>query len=79
MLHIIFIKCKVDVMYFIFIFISPSIPRFSVKKSVNQLIKNKRPNEYRMYIVKGKIYLYILIEFFKGFIDKSQKLNFTKN
>ena len=43
MLHIIFIKCKVDVMYFIFIFISPSIPRFSVKKSVNQLIKNKRP------------------------------------
>ena len=44
MLHIIFIKCKVDVMYFIFIFISPSVPRFSVKKSVNQLIKNKRPN-----------------------------------
>ena len=43
MLHIIFIKCKVDVMYFIFIFISPSVPRFSVKKSVNQLIKNKRP------------------------------------
>ena len=31
-----------DVMYFIFIFISPSIPRFSVKKSVKQLIKNKR-------------------------------------
>ena len=44
MLHRIFIKCKVDVMYFIFIFISPSVPRFSVKKSVNQLIKNKRPN-----------------------------------
>ena len=43
MLHTIFIKRKVDVMYFIFIFISPSIPRFSVKKSVNQLIKNKRP------------------------------------
>ena len=43
MLHTIFIKCKVDVMYFIFIFISPSVPRFSVKKSVNQLIKNKRP------------------------------------
>ena len=32
-------------MYFIFIFISPSVPRFSVKKSVNQLIKNKRPKE----------------------------------
>ena len=45
MLHIIFIKCKVDVMYFIFIFISPSVPRFSVKKSVNHLIKNKRPYE----------------------------------
>ena len=44
MLHTIFIKCKVDVMYFIFIFISPFVPRFSVKKSVNQLIKNKRPN-----------------------------------
>ena len=43
MLHTIFIKCMVDVMYFIFIFISPSVPRFSVKKSVNQLIKNKRP------------------------------------
>ena len=42
MLHTIFIKCKEDVMYFIFIF-RPSIPRFSVKKSVNQLIKNKRP------------------------------------
>ena len=48
MLHTIFIKCKVDVMYFIFIFISPSVPRFSVKKSVNQLIKNKRPNIYAM-------------------------------
>ena len=44
MLHTIFIKCKVDVLYFIFIFISPSVARFSVKKSVNQLIKNKRPN-----------------------------------
>ena len=43
MLHSISIKCKVDVMYFIFIFISASVPRFSVKKSVNQLIKNKRP------------------------------------
>ena len=43
MLHTIFVKCKVDVIYFIFIFISPSVPRFSVKKSVNQLIKNKRP------------------------------------
>ena len=42
MLHTIFIK-KVDVVYFIFIFISPSVPRFSVEKSVNQLIKNKRP------------------------------------
>ena len=43
MLRTIFIKCKVDVMYFIFIFISPSVPRFSMKKSVNQLIKNKGP------------------------------------
>ena len=43
MLLTIFIKCEVDVMYFIFIFISPSVPRFSVKKSVNQLIKTKRP------------------------------------
>ena len=41
MLHTIFIKCKVDVIYFIFIFISSSVPRFSVKKSVNQLIKIK--------------------------------------
>ena len=47
MLHTIFIKRKVDVMYFIFIFISPSVPRFSVKKSVNQLIKNKRPKQVR--------------------------------
>ena len=39
MLRTIFIKCKVDVIYFIFIFISPSVPRFSMKKSVNQLIK----------------------------------------
>ena len=37
MLHTFFIKCKVDVMYFIFIFILPSVPRFSVKKSVNQI------------------------------------------
>ena len=29
MLLTIFIKCEVDVMYFIFIFISPSVPRFS--------------------------------------------------
>ena len=43
MLHTFFIKCKVDVMYFIFIFILPSVPRFSVKKYVNQIIKNKRP------------------------------------
>ena len=43
MLRTIFIKCKVDVMYFIFIFISPSVPRFSMKKSVNQLIKNEGP------------------------------------
>ena len=34
-----------DVLYFIFIFISSSVPRFSMKKSVNQLIKNKRPKE----------------------------------
>ena len=54
MLHTIFIKCKMDVMYFIFIFISPSIPRFSVKKSVNQLIKNKRP--------KQEIYKIVLCE-----------------
>ena len=52
MLHTIFIKCKVDVMYFIFIFISSSVPRFSVKKSVNQLIKNKRPNERRKLFFK---------------------------
>ena len=52
MLHIIFIKCKVDVMYFIFIFISPSVPRFSVKKAINQLIKNKRPYWLR---VKNKL------------------------
>ena len=43
MLHTIFIKCKVDGMYFIFIFISPSVLGFSLKKSVNQLVKNKRP------------------------------------
>ena len=44
MLHTIFIKCLVDVMDFNFIFISPSVPRSSVKMSVNQSIKNKRPN-----------------------------------
>ena len=44
MLHTIFIKCYVDVMYFIFIFTSPFIPRSAVKMSVNQLIKNKKPN-----------------------------------
>ena len=47
MSHTIFIKCKVDVMYFIFIFISPSVLRFSVNKSVNKLIKNKRPKYYK--------------------------------
>ena len=41
MLHTIFIKCLVDVMDFIFIFISPSVPRPSVKMSVNQSIKIK--------------------------------------
>ena len=41
MLHTILIKCKMDVIYFIFIFILPSLLRFSVKNSVNQLIKNK--------------------------------------
>ena len=48
MLHMIFIKCKVDVMYFIFIFIfiSPSVPRFSVKKYVNQLI-----NKDYLYVI----------------------------
>ena len=51
MLHTIFIKCKVDVKYFIFIFILPSVPRFSVKKSVNQLIKNKRPKNYKLILV----------------------------
>ena len=48
MLHTIFMKCKVDVRYFIFI--SPSVPRFSVKKYVNQLIKNKRPNDLVNYL-----------------------------
>ena len=52
MLHTIFIKCKVDVMYFIFIFISPSVPKFSLKKSVNQLIKNKRPNGKMQKLIK---------------------------
>ena len=36
--------------YFIFIFISSSVPRFSMKKSVNQLIKNKRP--YRSITIR---------------------------
>ena len=43
MLHAIFIFMLGGCIYFIFIFISPSVPRFSMKKSVNQLIKNKRP------------------------------------
>ena len=42
MLYGICIKSYVKVLYFIFIFISSSVPRFSMKKSVNQL-KNKRP------------------------------------
>ena len=73
MLHIIFIKCKVDVMYFIFIFISPSVPRFSVKTSVNQLIKNKRPNHdwsnTEIFILKGNHHfkktseIYISVEY----------------
>ena len=54
MLHIIFIKCKVDVMYFIFV--SPSVPRFSVKKFVNQLIKNKRP-KINLYIIQNCLLL----------------------
>ena len=36
-----------------FIFISPSVPRFSVKKSVNQLIKNKRP--YILSVITNNI------------------------
>ena len=44
MLHAIFIFMLGGCIYFIFIFISPSVPRFSMIKSVNQLIKNKRPN-----------------------------------
>ena len=54
------LKSKVDVMYFIFIFISPSVPRFSVKKSVNQLIKNKRPKGYTTIYVIERMY-YCLI------------------
>ena len=41
MLYGICTKSLVKVLYFIFIFISSSIPRFSMKKSVNQLIKIK--------------------------------------
>ena len=33
-----------------FIFISPSIPRSSVKMSVNHLIKNKRPNRPTKFV-----------------------------
>ena len=56
MLHTIFIKCKVDVMYFIFI--SPSVPRFSVKKSVNQLIKiNALINNLVVLEGPGKLYV----------------------
>ena len=43
MLQAIFIFMLGGCIYFIFIFISSSVPRFSMKKSVNQLIKNKRP------------------------------------
>ena len=45
MFHAIFIFILGGCIYFIFIFISPSVPRFSMKKSVNQLIKNKRPKQ----------------------------------
>ena len=38
-----FIKCQLDVMYFNLIFISPTIKRRLVKKSVNQLTKSKTP------------------------------------
>ena len=56
-------------MYFIFIFISPSVPRFSVKKSVNQLIKNKRPyvaveNTVQAGDSKYKLYLFLIFENF---------------
>ena len=49
----VFIKCKVVVTYFIFIFILPSIVRSSVKMSVNQLIKNKglMCNMFKLYEV----------------------------
>ena len=61
MLHTIFIKCKVDVMYFIFI--SPSVPRFSVKKSVNQLIKiNALINN--LVVLEGPGKLYVSKQFF---------------
>ena len=44
MLRTIFVKCKVDVMYFIFIFISPPVPRSAqcsenVRKPINKKIK----------------------------------------
>ena len=38
-------------MYFNFSFILPSVPRFSVKKSVNQLIKNKWPKQLKINII----------------------------
>ena len=52
-------------MYFIFIFISPSVPRSSVKKSVNQLIKNKRPNMTEVYLLyyHGLFYWLIMLAF----------------
>ena len=42
MLQAIFIFRLGGCIYFIFIFISSSVPRFSMKKSVNQLIKNEK-------------------------------------
>ena len=43
---------------FIFVFISPSVQRCPVKKSVNQLIKNKGLNDNDIVIYYGKQYLY---------------------
>ena len=57
-------------MYFIFIFISSSVPRFSVKKSVNQLIKNKRPK----YDIHG-----LALKWFKSYLCERKQFAVNNN
>ena len=82
MLYGICIKSQVKVLHFIFIFISSSVPRFSMKKSVNQLIKNKRP--YLCAILANILRQFAIINptlpiCFVKYHDEDRKINENTN